>query len=284
MTSVITMTTDFGAKEAYVASMKGIILTVNPEATIVDICHSIEPQNILQGAFILSTVYHYFPQGTIHVVIIDPDVGSQRRAIILRTPSAFFVAPDNGVLSYVVDDFCPVSDGIKKSASFKLERRKIDSTLEAVIITNPEFWRQPVSTTFHGRDIFAPVAAYLCSGVPLAEFGEGTDYVYAFPLLRPHYDADDSLIGCVIHIDNFGNLITNIKNNELPHREITVAIGENLIQGISQFYSQEDGLMTLIGSSGYLEIALRDGDAAAFLGTKVGDKVKLSFKADAKIT
>jgi len=255
--------------------MKGVILTINPRATIVDVCHSIESQNILQAAFILSTAHHYFPEGTIHLAIVDPSVGSQRKAIILKTPSALFLAPDNGVLSYIIDELCPTPARPPTSTHPNLEHRKLGADLEAVAITNPDFWRQPVSTTFHGRDIFAPVAAHLSLGVPLHKFGESISCLYAFPILRPYHDTEGNLLGRILHIDNFGNLITNVRNSDLPGEEITVEISNQHIHGLSHFYSQGSGLAAIIGSSGYLEIALKNGNAAVFLDTKVGVEVRL---------
>jgi len=275
MAPVITLTTDFGTSDAYVATMKGVILTINPRATIVDVCHSIESQNILQSAFILSTAHHYFPEGTIHLAIVDPGVGSQRKAIILKTPSAFFLAPDNGVLSYIIDELCPTPARPPTSTHPNLEHRKLGADLEAVAITNPDFWRQPVSTTFHGRDIFAPVAAHLSLDVSLHKFGESISCLYAFPVLRPYHDTEGNLLGRVLHIDNFGNLITNVRDSDLPGDEVTVEIGNQHIRGLSHFYNQGSGLAAIIGSSGYLEIALKNGNAAAFLNTKVGDEIKL---------
>lgn len=272
MASVITLTTDFGTGDAYVASMKGVILSINPKAVIVDICHSIEPQNILQAAFILSTAYQYFPEGTIHLAVVDPGVGSQRKAIILKTPTAFFVAPDNGILSYIIDELD------KKPATQTAanpEPRKLGAGLEAVAITNPDFWHKPVSTTFHGRDIFAPVAAHLSLGVPIHKFGDSLSHVHAFPLPRPHHNTRGDLVGRVLHIDNFGNLITNIRSSDLPAGKITVAIGKQQIRGISQFYAEKEGLAAIIGSSGYLEISLKNGNAAAFLGLKAWAEIKL---------
>jgi len=275
MAPVITLTTDFGTSDAYVAAMKGVILTINPRATIVDVCHSIESQNILQSAFILSTAHHYFPEGTIHLAIVDPGVGSQRKAIILKTPSAFFLAPDNGVLSYIIDELCPTPAEPPTSTHPNIEHRKLGADLEAVAITNPDFWRQPVSTTFHGRDIFAPVAAHLSLDVSLHKFGESISCLYAFPVLRPYHDTEGNLLGRVLHIDNFGNLITNVRDSDLPGDEVTVEIGNQHIRGLSHFYNQGSGLAAIIGSSGYLEIALKNGNAAAFLNTKVGDEIKL---------
>ena len=275
MVPVITLTTDFGTSDAYIASIKGVILTINRRATIVDVCHSIESQNTLQAAFILSTAHHYFPEGTIHLAIVDPGVGSQRKAIILKTPSAFFLAPDNGVLSYIIDELCPTPAKPPTPTPPDLEQRKLNADLEAVAITNPDFWRQPVSDTFHGRDIFAPVAAHLSLGVSLHKFGESISCLYAFPILRPYHDTEGNLLGRILHIDNFGNLITNIRSSDLPGEEITVEISNQHIHGLSHFYSQTNGLAALIGSSGYLEIALKNGNAAAFLNTSVGDEIKL---------
>jgi len=161
MSFIITLTTDFGYDDAYVAAVKGAILSTNPEANIIDISHSIEPQNILQAAFILSVAYRYFPKQTIHMAIVDPSVGGERQGIILKTPSALFVAPDNGILSYIIDDLFPVESRSLTEHTHDLKEIVFKTGLEAVAITDPRFWRHPVSPTFHGRDIFAPVAASL---------------------------------------------------------------------------------------------------------------------------
>jgi len=275
MAPVITLTTDFGTSDAYVASMKGVILTINPKAVIVDICHSIEPQNILQAAFILSTAYHYFPEGAIHLAIVDPGVGSQRKAIILKTPKAFFLAPDNGALSYIIDELDTTPAKPAHHFSPSPEQRKLGAGFEAVAITNPDFWRKSVSTTFHGRDMFAPVAAHLSLGIAIHKFGESLSHVFAFHIPRPFRDNQGNLIGRVLHIDNFGNLITNIRSGDLPGERITVTIGSQHIDGISQFYAEKEGLAVIVGSSSYLEISLKNGNAAAFLDAKVGDEIRL---------
>jgi hypothetical protein len=262
MTPVITLTTDFGTGDAYVASIKGVILTINPKAIIVDITHSVEPQNILQAAFIVSTAHHYFPGGTIHLVIVDPGVGSQRNAIILKTPLAYFLAPDNGVLSYMLDELETAPNESTSSDSSNLEQRKLGPSIEAIAITNSKFWRQQVSSTFHGRDIFASVAAYLSIGTPLHKFGEKLDCLYAFRIPQACYDAKGSLVGHILHIDNFGNLITNLRYSDLPLEEVIID-------------SQRDGLMAILGSNGYLEISLKNGNAASYLGSKVGDEIRL---------
>ena len=161
---IITLTTDFGISDAYVATMKGVILSINPEAKIIDISHSIEPQDILQAAFLLNVAYRYFPKQTVHLAIVDPCVGSERQGIILKTPSALFVAPDNGILSYVINELS-LTEGSSNQYSQEPEKVKLKGGLEAAAITDPRFWRHPVSPTFHGRDIFAPVAAGLSLGI-----------------------------------------------------------------------------------------------------------------------
>ena len=280
MVPIITLTTDFGVNDAYAASMKGVILSINPQATIIDICHTIEPQNIAQAAFVLSTAYIYFPRETIHIAIVDPGVGSQRKAVILKTSAGCFIAPDNGILSYVIDQMCPLaSDRSISEGLVSVEDRELSNQVEAVVITNRNFWCQPVSPTFHGRDIFAPVAAHLSLGVPPTQFGEIISSLLVFSILRPYFKSENVLIGHVIHVDRFGNLITNIRSAALPQKEVTVEIDGQCISGLSNFYTQSEGLMAIIGSTGYLEIALRDGNAQVWLHAHVGDIIKLSWIA-----
>ena len=273
MSAIITLTTDLGLTDAYVATMKGVILGINPEAKLVDICHTIKPQNITQAAFVLSTAYQFFPQKTIHVVVVDPGVGTERRAIILRTPSADFVAPDNGVLSYVIQQSS--TNPVEENANQQL--RKLEPELEVVALTEPRFWRSPVSPTFHGRDIFAPVAALLSLGFPPIDFGEAITSVTMLPLPRPYKALDGSPVGHILHIDSFGNLITNIKSDDLPQTTgaMTTMVGNHSISGLSHTYAEGRGLLALIGSSGYLEVSLKGGNAGAFLNAKVGDEVRI---------
>lgn len=273
MGSIVTLTTDFGLVDGYVAAMKGIMLGINPDVKLVDVCHNIRPQNISQAAFVLSTAYPYFPQKTVHLVVVDPGVGSDRRAIILRTPVADFVAPDNGVLSYVVRDLGQVS--VEPDA--RLRQVKISKELEAVALTEPRFWRTPVSPTFHGRDVFAPVAALLSLGFPPINFGEAITSVAMLPLPEPHQALDGSLAGHVLHVDNFGNLVTNIREKDLaqvkePH---SILVAGREIPGLSETYAEGKGLLALIGSSGYLEIAVKGGNASAFLDTDIGADVRV---------
>jgi S-adenosylmethionine hydrolase len=275
MTPIITLTTDFGTADAFVASMKGVILSLNPGAVIVDISHNIEPQNILQAAFILSTACHYFSEGTIHLAVVDPGVGSGRKAIILKTPNAFFVAPDNGILSYIIDELGKAPGKPARHMPAAAEPRKLPPVLEAVEITSREYWHQPVSSTFHGRDIFAPVAAHLSLGVPLNKFGESLSQVHVFNIPQTYKNAHGDLVGLVLYIDNFGNLITNIRIGDLKVGKVAIAIGKYSIKGISQFYAQTKGLAAIMGSSGYLEISLKNGSAAEFLRAKIGQEVRI---------
>ena len=272
MGAVITLTTDFGLADAYVAAMKGVILGINPDARLVDISHTIEPQNIAQAAFILSTVYEFFPRGTVHLVVVDPGVGTKRKAVILRTPEVAFIAPDNGVLSYVLEKY---SLGETVAGRQPLDTGKAQATE----ITNSRYWLPDVSATFHGRDIFAPVAAHLSLGTPINEFGNKLDSLATLPLIKPRREPDGTLTGCILHIDNFGNLITNIRKFDLPPDTAGTAVGvkNELITGLVEAYAASDGLCALIGSSGHLEIALKDGHAAAYLKAGVGDSIKIRY-------
>lgn len=268
MNAIITLTTDFGTSDGYVAAMKGVILGINPRATIVDICHTIQPQNITQAAFVLSTVYRYFPKQTIHLAVVDPGVGSDRRAIILRTPLADFVAPDNGILSYIINDLSKPSAGSSSA---------LNSDIPVTSLTKPEFWHSPVSHTFHGRDILAPVAAHLSLGVRPDAFGESITSPTVLPILQTRRMQNGSLLGQIIHIDNFGNLITNIRETDLPQERggISISIGGKWIHGLSLYYAERNGLLALIGGNGYMEVSLKNGSASEFLGVGPGDQVRV---------
>jgi S-adenosylmethionine hydrolase len=274
MSPIITLTTDFGYDDAYVAAVKGAILNINPQATVVDVSHTIRPQDVLQAAFILNGAYRYFPKQTVHVAIVDPSVGSERRGVILKAPSAIFVAPDNGILSYIIDDLFSIDGSSVTEENHGLTEIVFKKGLEAAAITDPRFWRHPVSPTFHGRDIFAPVAAGLSLGISPYEFGEKINSLHLLPIVKPSLDPDGNVIGQVLHIDRFGNLITNIRSNSLPGKNITIEVGGHRVQGMSDYYAQGEGIMAVAGSSGYLEISLRDGSACDFLGVEVGDEVK----------
>jgi S-adenosyl-L-methionine hydrolase (adenosine-forming) len=268
MGAIITLTSDFGLTDAYVAAMKGVILGINPDARLVDISHTIDAQDIHTSAFILSTVYRYFPPNTIHLVVVDPGVGSERRAIALKTPGAHFVAPDNGVLSYILQDY-------------QSKKGVLSKGLEAVSLTNHKYWRRPISDTFHGRDIFAPVAAYLSLGISFSELGDNIKTISTLPIYEP-YVGVSSVSGNIVHIDRFGNLITNIEKDMITgtSTDMIVHIRNRKIKGLSRNYSEAQGLLALFDSTGRLEIALSKGDARQFLGANIGDKVSIQAQGE----
>lgn len=254
--AIVTLTTDFGYDDSYVAAMKGVILGINPDVAVVDVCHTIKPQNVAQAAYVLSTTARYFPDGTIHVVVVDPGVGTERRAVLLVTPNACFVGPDNGVLSYVVE-----------------EARSV----EAYALTNPSFWKSPVSQTFHGRDIFAPVAGHLSVGTPPREFGEPISSLDVMSMPRPKVDEDGVLSGRVVNVDRFGNLITDIRHDDLPKARLFVEVGGHIIDDLSPSYEEGEELLAIMGSDDRLEVSVKRGSAAKFLKAKVGDEVKVGI-------
>lgn len=209
------------------------------------------------------------------MAVVDPGVGSHRRSVILKTPFAYFVAPDNGILSYILHELGVKQAGRALVAVQDVKKKPLPEGCEAVSLNKQEYWRHPVSPTFHGRDIFAPVAAHLSLDIPLTEFGEKIDSLYAFPVPEPYGDAMGNIIGCIVHIDRFGNLVTNFKKDDVPAKGAAVEIMNQRISGTSQYYAQGSGLMAVVGSSGYLEISVSDGSAATVLGARVGDAIKL---------
>ena len=271
MERIITLTTDFGLKDPYQGAIKGALLSVNPRANIVDITHLVNHGDVREGAYILSGSAMYYPETTVHLAVVDPGVGTSRRPILIETEHYFFVGPDNGLFSLVAE-----RDGIRR----------------VIELTNKEYFSAEVSETFHGRDIFAPVAAHLTLGVPLESFGpvisdiQGPDTVDDVERLDPQLPATegDALLGRVVHVDNFGNLITNIKGEDLmehithngPGRVEAVVMGR-VVSGLSSTYGSVKGgaPVALIGSSGYLELALNRGSAAVEFGAGYGAVVEL---------
>ena len=255
---MITLTSDFGLKDPYVAEMKGVILTINPQANIIDVTHSIEKFDIRVGAFVLASVTPYFPKDTIHLAVIDPDVGTERRAILIQTKQGFFIGPDNGVLMLAA------------------QNQSIEHLYE---ISNPKFMLPKVSSTFHGRDVFAPAAAHLDRGVKPSEFGpEITEAaMIKFPSVERR---NSSLIGEVWHIDDFGNIITNISQKDLPQNQVVniklIGVLQNISFGKTYSQAKPHEPLALIGSHGFLEIALNQGNAAEKFNAKPGDKIELS--------
>ena len=258
---LITLTTDFGLADHFVGVMKGVILNINAEADVVDLSHEVAAHDILDGTFLIAQSYRYFPQGTIHLVVVDPGVGSNRRPILVTTGHYQFVAPDNGVLSFLYDrdEFCEVRH-----------------------LTNEQYFLKPVSHTFHGRDIFAPVAAWLSKGVEVDRFGQRiTDYV-RLAMLRPLRSPEGTVTGAILKVDTFGNLITNITPQDVPELfsekfpRFTIIINHQAITRLRTSYStgNPSELFAILGSSGYLEVSTNQGSAATVLKASRGDEVK----------
>jgi S-adenosylmethionine hydrolase len=269
---VITLTTDFETRDPYVAEMKGVILQYNPQAIIVDISHHIGPQGVVHGAFVLGFAYRYFPKHTIHVAVVDPGVGTSRRAILLVTQEGRFLAPDNGLLTYVLRD-SPEYRATSQNRHF-LEPMEvpIPSGCTAYHLSNHDLWRDSISDTFHGRDIFAPVAAHLSMGTAPEEVGEPLHSLKCLCIPHPEWQ-DGTITGHVIHVDGFGNLITTIEGQALAQNRVEVLLKGRRIRDVSRAYAESDGLLAIVGSHGYLEIAVRDGSAALELSADVGDAV-----------
>ncbi len=277
MARVITLTTDFGVDDHYAGVVKGVILGINPGAAIVDLCHSIAPQNILQASFLLGNSFRYFPFESIHLAVVDPGVGTGRKPLIIKTfhPPAIFVAPDNGLLSFLLPPTVAATLAVAGAgpAPVFVSLRGMEKQLLAFEIADPRFWLKPVSATFHGRDIFAPVVGYLSVGYSVAAFGPPVDSMVYQPLPAPEHLDERSLKGTVLHVDHFGNIITNFRKDDLSVESFELEMAGRRIHGLSATYAAGDNLIALIGSSGYLEIALKDDNAAHQLKARVGDPV-----------
>jgi S-adenosylmethionine hydrolase len=248
---IITLTTDFGWQDPYVGIMKGVILSIAPEATIVDLTHDIYAHDILQAALVLKSSYKYFPEGSIHVVVVDPGVGGARRPLLATTDRHSFVGPDNGVLS-------PVLVGESNCRLFHLTKRR--------------YFLDPISSTFHGRDIFAPVAAWLFRGVAATEFGEGISSIVELRLPEVRKIAEKKWVGTVLRVDKFGNLITNVSETEFAgdisrDTAFLISLGNQVISRLQESYSEAPSaeLFAIWGSAGYLEISSNQASAAEIL-------------------
>ena len=280
----IVLTTDFGLSDAFVGVMKGVILNINPQAAIIDLTHDIQPQDVGQASFVLGVNCPYFPPDTIHVAVVDPGVGTERRAVLLVTPTAKFLAPDNGLLSHVLKDYLAASpDRSALESAARPGHIPLPPGLTAYALTNPRYRLNPVSNTFHGRDVFAPAAAHLSRGMAPPRLGEPVTDLLWQPSPEPTRQGNE-LVGEVIYADRFGNLITNIPAAELPAGDsnaapVMVAIGPRRISRLSRTFhdadADADSLIALIGSNGYLEIAVPDGNAAQVLGLGVGAPVRV---------
>ena len=258
---LITLTTDFGAGSYYVASMKGVVLAINPEAALIDGCHAISPQNVRQGAFVLAQLAETFPAGTIHVAVVDPGVGTDRPLVYAGIGGQHFVAPDNGLLHLISQRHAPD---------------------QVVAIENPRWWRQPVSATFHGRDILAPVAAHLSRGVDPGELGPPRRELAKLDWPEARI-GPKSITGELLFADSFGNLVTNIPADALtlvPRDTVKVSVEAHETLGIYTTYGDvpPGTLMALLGSSGYLELAVTSDSAAEILGIGHAVPVHLSWE------
>ena len=254
---IITLLTDFGLRDHFVAAMKGVMLSVNPEIQLVDISNLVPPQDIFTGAFTLSKSWSYFPPGTIHLAIVDPGVGARRKALAVQANAHYFVAPDNGILTYVFDEY---------------------PSFEAYEITAEHYYRKPVSQTFHGRDIFAPIAAWISRGIPLQQVGVELRDPFRLELPAIQKVKDALIQGQILAVDQFGNPITNVTPKDVP-RPFKILAGKREVTSVYKTYAEgkPGEVFVVTGSTGYLEIAVKDGSAAAALEIKTGSPVGIIF-------
>ncbi len=258
---VVTLTTDFGTNDHFVGSVKGVILDIVPEAAIVDISHAVQAYDVLDGALAISQAYSYFPTGTVHMVVVDPGVGTTRRPIIASSDGYHFVAPDNGVLSMV----------------YAKEER-----IHVRHVTSDHYFRQPVSSTFHGRDVFAPIAAYLAKMVDSHKFGDEIEDYVRFAAPRPKPVAENRLRAVVLKVDRFGNMITNVTPEDAPavfagKGGFKIVVGNKEISELRTAYAEgaPGEVFGILGSMGYLEIVANRASAAQLTGAGKGAEVSI---------
>jgi S-adenosylmethionine hydrolase len=264
MHKIITLTTDFGLQDYYVSAMKGVMLQKAPDAYFVDISHDIPPQDIMAGAWVLENAVMLFPEHTVHLVVVDPGVGTSRNPIALKIDDQYFVGPDNGIFSHLI------------------EKR----TFEAVVLDNHAYWRQAqTSNTFHGRDIFAPAAAHLSNGVDLAELGNPVEDLHTYHWAVPIADKN-GIEGWIIHIDKFGNLITNISTTLIEKvidtEQVKIYVGNTILNSIDTMFEAvaEGEPVAYIGSSGMLEVGINKGNAQQMLGIHKGARISLVLQKE----
>lgn len=267
---IITLTTDFGTTDHFVGAVKGVIVDIVPDVQIVDISHAVQAFDVLDGALAISQAYSYFPTGTIHMVVVDPGVGTTRRPILASSDGYHFVAPDNGVLSMV----------------YAREER-----IHVRHITSEHYFRQPVSNTFHARDVFAPVAAYLAKLVDSHKFGDEIEDYVRFAAPRPKATGENRMRAVVLKVDRFGNMITNITPDDAPalfageSAKFKIVVGNREITEIRQNYAEgaPGEVFGILGSMGYLEIVANRAAAAQLIGTGKGSEVTI-FLGEAAAT
>ena len=269
---VVTLTTDFGLADHFVGVLKGVILNINPEVQIVDVSHSVNSYDIFDAAFTLAQSYRYFPSDTIHLVVVDPGVGAARRPILARTMNYKFVAPDNGVLSLIYE--------------------REGEALEVRHVTADHYFLNPVSNTFHGRDIFAPIVGWLSKGVELDKFGDPiTDYAKFTPP-RPKKVSDTLMKGVVLKVDKFGNIITNLSPEDIPQLfsenppPFKIIVNQQEISRLNLAYSmgKPSEVFAIVGSSGFLEICTNRGSAAKTLNVARGAEIGVMLGGQAATT
>lgn len=261
--NIIALLTDFGTEDHYVAAMKGRILSINPSAAIVDITHAVEPHNVRQGEYLLWSAYRFFPKGTIFIGIVDPGVGTERTILAIQSPEYTFILPHNGLANAVLNEeskFDAVQIDLKKSA---------------------DYFRFPISTTFHGRDIFAPLAAHLSLGVSTEEFGDRTELPPAVPLFM--HVRDETVKPRILHLDHFGNIITNIRvpaQAEAERAVKAIGIGHNLVSRWIRAYADalDNTPCLIVGSSGLVEISIKNKKASAVLSISLDTPLKMYWK------
>jgi S-adenosyl-L-methionine hydrolase (adenosine-forming) len=262
---IVTLLTDFGTEDVYVGVMKGVILQINPAIAIVDLTHQIPPQNIELGAFQLQNAYCHFPAGTVHLAVVDPAVGSARNAIALAASDCFFVGPDNGIFNWILANRLLATDAAD----------------HAVVLDNPRYWyTSSPSRTFHGRDIFAAVAAHLASGIPLSEMGKSVAIEHLVTLDSPQCQPTATgLQGCVQAIDRFGNVVSNISAAAVrPHRSWFATAAGRAFPYYSTYSEVPLGRpLSLIGSHGWVELAVSGGNAQQTYGLSLGDRIELTW-------
>ncbi len=264
---VIALLTDFGLRDTYVGELKGAILTANPAATLIDITHDVPPQDVHAGAFLLGAAVPAFPPGTVLVAVVDPGVGGDRRPILVETPHATLVGPDNGLFTRII---WPDAVGTPPTPTLTT----LPPTVRAWHLTNPAYRRQHVSNTFHGRDVFAPAAAHYAAGVPAMAMGNPATTLWRLPVPLPKLEAG-AITGEVAYIDHYGNLVTNIPATILP-TIAAVELANHRIENLSAHYDTTRPLVAIVGSHDTLEIAKPGGNAAKELGVTQGETVRVT--------